>query len=61
MVNDVTFRMMLIAKMYLRLDSLIFDVSVAFLNAEMDMDNYMRIPEGVDASEDECALLLKAL
>ena len=60
-VNDVTFRMMLVAKMYLRLDSLIFDVSVAFLNADMDFDNYMRVPEGVVANDDECVLLLKAL
>ena len=60
-VNDVTFWMMLVVTMVLKLSSLVFDVELAFLNAKMDFDNYMGTPKGVEAAPDECVLLQKAL
>ena len=59
-VNDVTFRIMLTAKLVWGLQSGLFDVETAFLNADMDKELYMAIPEGLDAEADECLKLLKA-
>ena len=52
-VNDVTFRIMLTAKLVWGLQSGLFDVETAFLNADMDKELYMAIPEGLDAEADD--------
>jgi len=53
-VNDVTFRIMLIAKMIMKLDSYQFDVETAFLLGELDEEIYMECPPGLGALPDEC-------
>jgi hypothetical protein len=60
-VNDVTFRIMLIAKMVWKLDSMTFDVETAFLLGDLDEEIYMQCPPGMDATDDECLLLLQSI
>jgi len=60
-VNDVTFRIMLIAKMIMKLDSYQFDVETAFLLGELDEEIYMECPPGMGALADECLRLLKCI
>ena len=59
-VNDVTFRIMLVAKMIWKLDSYLFDVETAFLLGKLDEEIYMQIPPGMETDGDECLLLVKA-
>ena len=59
--NDVTFRILLTAKMVLKKECGVFDIETAFLNADTDKELYMEVPQGVEAGEDEVARLLKAI
>jgi hypothetical protein len=59
--NDVTFRILLTAKLVLKKECGVFDIETAFLNADADKELYMEVPQGVEASEDEVARLLKAI
>ena len=60
-VNDVTFRIMLIAKMIWKLDSMMFDVETAFLLGNLDEEIFMQCPPGMVAQDDECLQLLKSM
>ena len=60
-INDVTFRIMLIAKMIWKLDSIMFDVETAFLLGDLEEEIYMQCPPGMDASDDECLQLMKSM
>ena len=40
---------------------MLFDIGTAFLNADLSHEVYMEVPEGVEAEEDECLLLLKTI
>ena len=60
-VNDVTFRIMLIIKMLMKLDSYLFDVETAFLLGNLEEEIYMQCPPGFDGSGDDCLLLLKTI
>jgi len=60
-VNDVTFRIMLIAKMMWKLESHQFDVETAFLLGDLEEEIYMECPPGMEAMYDECLLLLKCI
>ena len=61
MANDVTFRILLTAKMVLKKECGVFDIETAFLNADADKELYMEVPQGVEGGEDEVAMLLKAI
>ncbi len=58
-VNDVTFRIMLIAKMMWKLDSYQFDVETAFLLGDLEEEIYMECPPGMNSHWDECLRLWK--
>jgi Reverse transcriptase (RNA-dependent DNA polymerase) len=60
-VNDAIFRMLLVLQWALSLKGIIIDIETAFLNGELTEEIYMNAPEGLDAKEDECVLLEKAI
>ena len=60
-INDVTFRILLIAMIVWKLEGKIIDVETAFLHGDLDEDIYMDCPEGLEANEDECLQLLKTI
>jgi len=60
-VNDVTFHIMLIAKMIWKLDSYQFDVETAFLLGKLEKEIYMEYHPGMGAHSDECLCLWKCI
>ena len=60
-VNDITFRVMLLAKIVWNLDSYLFDVETAFLLGTLEEEIYMEVPPGMECEADECLLLLKTI
>ena len=60
-INDITFRILLIAMIVWKLEGKIIDVETAFLNGDLDEDIYMDCPEGLDAEDDECLQLQRTI
>ena len=60
-VNDMTFRLMIIAQILWKLDSYCFDVETAFLLGVLEEEIYMQIPEGMETTGDECLKLIKTI
>ena len=64
MVNDVTWKVLLILAIVLNLDIRLLDVETAFQNGDLDKEIYMEPPEGIEEvmelnRENECMQLLK--
>ena len=66
-VNDVTFRIMLVAMIVWQLKAKIIDVETAFLHGDLEEEIYMDIPEGLEFFDgdvdklNECLLLLQTI
>jgi len=60
-INDVAWRILLIAMLIWNLDAIIIDVESAFLYGDFDEEIYMDLPDGMTGFEDECLLLLKVI
>ena len=60
-INDVSFRIMLIAKLIWNLKGCIIDVETAFLHGELKEEIYMNIPEGMNIDSNNCLLLTKTI
>jgi hypothetical protein len=61
-INDVTYRILLIVKILLKLKGVIVDVEAAFLHGDLEgCEIYMDAPEGLNAAANECVLLLKGV
>ena len=60
-INDVSFRIMLIVKLIWKLQASIINVETAFLHGDLQEDMYMTIPEGMESNNNACALLNKTI
>jgi hypothetical protein len=61
MINDVSFQIMLIAKLIWNLEASIVDVETAFLHGELQEEIYMSIPEGMSYDSKHCLLLTSTI
>ena len=60
-INDIAWRILLIAKLVWGLDAIIIDVETAFLYGDLKEQIYMNLPKGMTSFDDECLALLKSL
>ena len=60
-INDVSFRVMLIIKLTRGLQATIIDVETAFLHGNLQEEIYMNIPDGLESSGNECLRLKKTI
>jgi hypothetical protein len=60
-MNDVSFRVLLIAKIVWKLKARIIDVETALLLGDLKEEIFMEIPPGMEASKDVCLLLKKTI
>jgi hypothetical protein len=58
-INDVSFQIMLIAKLIWNLEASIFNSKTGFLYVELQEEIYMNIPEGMSYGSKHCLLLTK--
>ena len=60
-INDVSFRIMLIVKLIWKLQASIIDVETAFHHGNLQEEIYMNIPEGMESNNNQCLLLNKTI
>jgi Reverse transcriptase (RNA-dependent DNA polymerase) len=60
-INDVSFRAMLIITLTRGLHSTIIDVETAFLHGNPKEEIYMNIPDGLDSNSNECLRIKKTI
>jgi hypothetical protein len=60
-IDDASFRIMLIAKLIWGLVSSIIDIETAFLHGELTEEIYMKIPEGMNDDQDHCLQFNKTI
>ena len=66
-VNDVTFRVVVARIIIENLKEKVVDIDNAFLNGDLEHENYMKIPEGYDevinprVDKEDCIILQKAI
>jgi hypothetical protein len=59
--NDISFRIMLIAKLIWNLEAIIIGLETAFLHGKLQQEIYMNIPEGMSYDSKHCLLLTKTI
>ena len=59
LIHDITFLLLLIAKMIFGLSAKIADVKIVFLNGNLDEEIFMNCPEGLDGDSHKDALKLQ--
>ena len=60
-MNDVTFRIMIVYKLIYNHDGVLTDFATAFLLGDLSEELYMDLPEGADGDSDECVKLEKPI
>jgi hypothetical protein len=60
-VNDVSFRIIISAKLLWNLQASIVDVETAFLHGDLQEEIYMNVPKGMSQDDNTCLLLKKTI
>jgi hypothetical protein len=60
-LNDVSFRIMLIAKLVWDMTCIVIDIETAFIHGDLDEEIYMEVPKGLTISENKKLLLRKTI
>ena len=60
-INDITWRILIVLKIMFGFDALIVDVETAFLHGDLEETIFMECPPGMKAKKDECCLLRKSI
>ena len=60
-INDVTFRILLVTMLTWNLIGKVIDIETAFLHGELKETIFMEIPKGMEANKDECLILKKTI
>ena len=60
-LNDVSFRIMLIAKLVWDMTSTVVDIETAFLHGDLDEEIYMEVPKGLEIEHNEKLMLKKTI
>ena len=60
-VNDVTFRILLVTMLTWNLIGKVIDIETAFLHCDLKETIFMEISKGMEANKDECLILMKVI
>jgi hypothetical protein len=60
-LNDVSFRIMLIAKLVWNMTCTMVDIETAFLHWDLDEEIYMEIPKGLEVENNKKLILIKTI
>jgi Reverse transcriptase (RNA-dependent DNA polymerase) len=60
-MNDVTFRILLVMMLIWKLKAKVVDIETAFLHGDLKETIYMEIPKGMEGNIDECLILNKTI
>jgi hypothetical protein len=60
-LNDVSFRIMLIAKFVWDMTSTVVDIETAFLHGDLDEEIYMEVPKGLEIEHNKKLMLKKTI
>jgi hypothetical protein len=60
-LNDVSFRIMLIAKLAWDMTCSVVDIETAFLHGDLDEEIYMEVPKGIEIKEKKKLILRKTI
>jgi hypothetical protein len=54
LINNLSFRILLVTKLTLELQASVVNMETTFLNVELQEEIYMNIPEGLDTNSNHC-------
>ena len=60
-INDVTFRILLVTMLTWNLIGKVIDIETAFLHGDLKETIFMEIPKGMEANKDECLILKRTI
>jgi hypothetical protein len=60
-LNDVSFRIMFIAKLVWDMTSTVVDIETAFLHSDLDEEIYMEVPKGLEIKHNKKLMLKKTI
>jgi Reverse transcriptase (RNA-dependent DNA polymerase) len=60
-INDVTFRILLVMMLTWNLKAKVVDIETVFLHRDLKETVYIEIPNGMNVNNDECLILNKTI